>query len=79
MVIAGGHRDAWGPGAADNVSGVVSVLEMARWLLTRFEAADPADWTTAPAPPAAQDVAKPASPSASRNVPPIAAPHAAPA
>jgi N-acetylated-alpha-linked acidic dipeptidase len=30
MVIAGGHRDAWGPGAADNVSGVVSVLEMAR-------------------------------------------------
>ena len=28
-----------------------SVLEMARWLLTRFEAADPADWATAPAAP----------------------------
>jgi Tfp pilus assembly protein PilF len=28
-----------------------NVLEMARWLLARFEAADPADWTTAPAPP----------------------------
>jgi N-acetylated-alpha-linked acidic dipeptidase len=32
MVIVGGHRDGWGPGAADNVSGVVSVLEMARSL-----------------------------------------------
>ena len=30
MVIVGGHRDAWGPGAADNVSGTVSVLEAAR-------------------------------------------------
>lgn len=30
MVITGGHRDAWGPGAADNVAGVVSVLESAR-------------------------------------------------
>jgi tetratricopeptide (TPR) repeat protein len=30
-----------------------NVLEMARWLLARFEAADPADWTTAPEPPAA--------------------------
>jgi N-acetylated-alpha-linked acidic dipeptidase len=30
MVILGGHRDAWGPGAADNVSGTVSVLEAAR-------------------------------------------------
>ena len=29
MVIIGGHRDAWGPGAADNVSGTVSVLEAA--------------------------------------------------
>ena len=29
MVIVGGHRDAWGPGAADNVSGVVSILEAA--------------------------------------------------
>lgn len=30
MVIVGGHRDAWGPGTADNVSGDVSVLEAAR-------------------------------------------------
>ncbi|HEX5439149.1 MAG TPA: M20/M25/M40 family metallo-hydrolase [Gemmatimonadaceae bacterium] len=29
VVILGGHRDAWGPGAADNVSGTVSVLEAA--------------------------------------------------
>src|SRR4029077_5593004 len=26
----GGHRDGWGPGTADNVSGTVSVLEAAR-------------------------------------------------
>jgi N-acetylated-alpha-linked acidic dipeptidase len=32
VVIVGGHRDAWGPGAADNVSGTVSVLEAARAL-----------------------------------------------
>src|SRR5919206_440544 len=30
LVIVGAHRDAWGPGAADNVSGTVSVLEAAR-------------------------------------------------
>lgn len=30
QVIVGGHRDGWGPGAADNVSGTVSVLEAAR-------------------------------------------------
>ncbi|TFG53490.1 MAG: M20/M25/M40 family metallo-hydrolase [Gemmatimonadales bacterium] len=30
LVITGGHRDAWGPGAADNVSGIVSILEAAR-------------------------------------------------
>ncbi|HEY1952997.1 MAG TPA: M28 family metallopeptidase [Gemmatimonadaceae bacterium] len=29
VVMIGGHRDAWGPGAADNVSGTVSVLEAA--------------------------------------------------
>jgi N-acetylated-alpha-linked acidic dipeptidase len=32
LVIVGGHRDAWGPGAADNVSGTVSVLEIAHAL-----------------------------------------------
>jgi N-acetylated-alpha-linked acidic dipeptidase len=30
MVIIGGHRDAWGPGADDNVSGVVSLMEAAK-------------------------------------------------
>jgi hypothetical protein len=30
LVIIGGHRDAWGPGAADNVSGTTSVLEISK-------------------------------------------------
>jgi N-acetylated-alpha-linked acidic dipeptidase len=30
MILIGGHRDGWGPGTADNVSGTVSVLEAAR-------------------------------------------------
>jgi len=30
IIVIGGHRDGWGPGAADNVSGTVSVLEAAR-------------------------------------------------
>jgi len=30
LVFVGAHRDAWGPGAADNVSGTASVLEAAR-------------------------------------------------
>ena len=30
MVIIGGHRDAWGPGAGDNVSGTVTVMEAAK-------------------------------------------------
>ncbi len=29
-IVVGAHRDAWGPGAVDNVSGTVSVLEAAR-------------------------------------------------
>lgn len=33
-VIIGGHRDAWGPGADDNVSGTVSVMEAARAFAT---------------------------------------------
>ncbi len=32
LVLIGGHRDAWGAGAADNVSGTVSILEAARAL-----------------------------------------------
>lgn len=30
LVIIGAHRDSWGPGAVDDVSGTVSVLEAAR-------------------------------------------------
>jgi N-acetylated-alpha-linked acidic dipeptidase len=30
IVMIGGHRDGWGPGTADNISGTVSVLEAAR-------------------------------------------------
>ena len=33
-IIVGGHRDAWGPGARDNVSGTVTVLEAARAFAT---------------------------------------------
>jgi N-acetylated-alpha-linked acidic dipeptidase len=33
-VVVGGHRDAWSPGARDNVSGTVSVLEAARAFAT---------------------------------------------
>lgn len=33
-VVLGAHRDAWGPGAIDNVSGIVSVLEAARAFAT---------------------------------------------
>ncbi len=29
IVMIGGHRDGWGPGAEDNVSGIVAVLESA--------------------------------------------------
>jgi N-acetylated-alpha-linked acidic dipeptidase len=38
LVIVGGHRDAWGPGAADNVSGTVSVLEAARAISEQVKA-----------------------------------------
>ncbi len=30
IVIVGGHRDAWGPGARDNVGGTASILQAAR-------------------------------------------------
>lgn len=30
VIVIGGHRDAWGAGAGDNVSGVTSILESAR-------------------------------------------------
>jgi N-acetylated-alpha-linked acidic dipeptidase len=38
LVIVGGHRDGWGPGAADNVSGTVSVLEAARAIAEELKA-----------------------------------------
>ncbi|MEO7083567.1 MAG: M20/M25/M40 family metallo-hydrolase [Gemmatimonadaceae bacterium] len=38
LVIVGGHRDAWGPGAADNVSGTVSILEAARAVAEQLKA-----------------------------------------
>ncbi|HEX8905710.1 MAG TPA: M20/M25/M40 family metallo-hydrolase, partial [Longimicrobiaceae bacterium] len=38
IVLVGGHRDAWTPGAADNVSGVVSVLESARAVMEQVRA-----------------------------------------
>jgi N-acetylated-alpha-linked acidic dipeptidase len=38
IVMIGGHRDAWGPGAADNVSGTVSVLEAARSIAEEVKA-----------------------------------------
>jgi N-acetylated-alpha-linked acidic dipeptidase len=38
LVIIGGHRDAWGPGAADNVSGTVSVMEAARAVAEELKA-----------------------------------------
>ncbi|HEY6218786.1 MAG TPA: M20/M25/M40 family metallo-hydrolase [Gemmatimonadaceae bacterium] len=41
MVIIGGHRDGWGPGAADNISGTVSVLEAARAIAAEAKAGHP--------------------------------------
>src|ERR1051325_4137754 len=41
MVIIGGHRDGWGPGAADNISGTVSVLEAARAIAAEAKTGHP--------------------------------------
>jgi len=38
MVIIGAHRDAWSPGAQDNVSGSVSVVEAARAVAAQMRA-----------------------------------------
>jgi len=38
IVMMGGHRDAWGPGTNDNVSGTVSVLEAARTTMMEVKA-----------------------------------------
>ena len=42
LIVIGGHRDAWGPGAADNVSGVTSILESARAVVGALHGAVPA-------------------------------------
>jgi N-acetylated-alpha-linked acidic dipeptidase len=41
LVIVGGHRDGWGPGTADNVSGTVSVLEAARAVAEAIKSGHP--------------------------------------
>jgi N-acetylated-alpha-linked acidic dipeptidase len=38
LVIIGAHRDAWSPGAVDNVSGTVSVVESARAIAAQMRA-----------------------------------------
>lgn len=38
LVVIGAHRDAWGAGAVDNVSGTVSVLEAARAVAEQLRA-----------------------------------------
>ena len=38
VVMIGGHRDAWGPGAADNISGTISVLEAAHAIADQVKA-----------------------------------------
>ncbi len=38
LVMVGAHRDGWGPGAGDNVSGTVSVLEAARAIMEEVKA-----------------------------------------
>jgi len=40
-VLAGGHRDAWGPGAVDNVSGVATTLEAGRAIARAAAAGHP--------------------------------------
>lgn len=42
MVIIGGHRDAWGPGADDNISGTTTVMAAARaWATAAAEGLRP--------------------------------------
>ncbi|HET7322168.1 MAG TPA: M20/M25/M40 family metallo-hydrolase, partial [Longimicrobiaceae bacterium] len=38
IIVLGGHRDAWGPGTDDNVSGSVSVMEAAHAVAEQLEA-----------------------------------------
>ncbi len=42
VIVIGGHRDAWGAGAGDNVSGVTSILESARAVVRALNGQAPA-------------------------------------
>ena len=42
IIVIGGHRDAWGAGAGDNVSGVTSILESARAVVGALRGQAPA-------------------------------------
>ncbi len=41
VIVIGGHRDAWGAGAGDNVSGVTSIVEAARAVVQALEGQKP--------------------------------------
>ena len=42
VIVIGGHRDGWGAGAGDNVSGITSILESARAVVRALEGKAPA-------------------------------------
>ena len=42
VIVIGGHRDAWGAGAGDNVSGITSILESARAVVRALDGKAPA-------------------------------------
>ena len=42
VIVIGGHRDAWGAGAGDNVSGVTSIVESARAVVRALNGQPPA-------------------------------------
>ena len=42
VIVIGGHRDAWGAGAGDNVSGVTSIVESARAVVRALNGQSPA-------------------------------------
>ena len=41
VIVIGGHRDAWGAGAGDNVSGITSILESARAVVRALNGQSP--------------------------------------
>ena len=41
VIVIGGHRDGWGAGAGDNVSGITSILESARAVVRALEGKAP--------------------------------------